>query len=1055
MHPLIILAGPTASGKSELAVTLARHLQTEIISADSIQVYKHFDIGTAKPSQKLRQTIPHHLMDILNPDEDFTSFQFKQLALQQIRNLQAAGKPPILVGGTGLYIKTLVEGFECAVEVSLETSKLIKQKIKNAGCQDAYNELKNIDPEYAKKISSQDSQRIERALAVFYSTGKKFSEFHAENQKQNPDLDFFYFVLELERNDLYNRINCRVNDMIQKGFQKEVEKLLNQGWNKQLKPFQSIGYSQMISYLNGKISFETAIDKIKQETRRYAKRQITWFKKVPNAIPITVTTEDNPESLKRRILKHLPKFILNLAFIFFNLICLQSFAYSSSNDFNKAVNQFHEKKYHHSLKSLKSTLTAKPEKNLLNQSKFLLSKIYVENNNFLEAIPHQEELLNSFPELEDYILLDYAKTLWNSGKPDKALKQLELQLVKFPQSRLRPQVSFLRAELLTSMGKFKQALQQYKKLERLLKKRLPKNKYRESSLKIIKQKIFLYEKLNQPQKAYNLYRELYVNYPNDKTSNLVFKKLQKSANNTPSPASPLTVKEQSLRIRKLLNATQFQKALKEIKTFKKKSKDSFSAKLYFYLANAYQGKRNRAKANRVFLEYLKKFPRHKRVPEANYRIGKNLWNLGNPKEAIKYFEKTIQLSKRRGWKSASYFVLGRIYEDLKDYPNSIKNYQIVAKNYPKGKYGERAAWRIGWVYFKSGNLKKAYNQFKNNTKKHSKGSLIDKNLFWMGKVSEKLKKNKQSEKIYRKLFKNYPFTYYGFQAKDKINASIIKLKKYNSSSSLIRKASFEQQQRTKNILGRSLSKRENFHFSRAVHLIQLGFYSFATLELQALGKTIRKDFNGVLWLSYWFNQAHAYKDSFRVLQLYKNYKTKAYEKNLPLEFWVNFYPPAFSQTIDSFSKKYKVDPLLVKGLIRQESLYNTYSLSPAGARGLMQIMPKTGRRIFRQIYSSKNFDVESLFQPEINIELGIHYLSKLNQKHKNNKNYILINYNAGPKVLRAWKRRFRHLKDVDVFIESIPYTETRNYIKKVIRNLRTYKFLETLESATNSSTKSF
>ncbi len=1054
MHPLIILAGPTASGKSELAVALARHLKTEIISADSIQVYKHFDIGTAKPSPTLRQTIPHHLIDILNPDETFTAFQFSQMALQQIRNLQAAGKPPILVGGTGLYIKALVEGFECAVEVNSETKKHIKQKIKNIGCQVAFEELQKFDPEYASKISPQDSQRIERALTVFYETGKKFSDFHSESQKQNLDFDFYYFVLELDRADLYDRINCRVNDMIQKGFKEEVEELLNQGWDNQLKPFQSIGYSQMVSHLNGEVPLETAIDNIKQETRRYAKRQITWFKKVSGAIPISVNIEDNPESLKEKILKYLPNFFLIWAIIFFNIISPQNFANASSNKFNKAVNQFHQKEFNSSLDNLKSIIATKPEKTLLNQTKFLMAKIYAENNNFLEAIRHQEELLKSYSELEDYILFDYAKTLWNSGKPGKALKQLDLQLVKFPQSRLRPQVSFLRAELLSSMGKFQQALQQYRSLEKLLKKRFTRKKFRESLLKIIQQKIILYKKLKQPQKAYNLYRKLYINYPNDEISSLAFDKLEQSEKNTSISASPLTIKEQTLRIRKLLNATQFQKALKEIKVLKRDSKNPFPAKLYFYLANAYQGKRNRAKANRVFFEFLKKFPHHKRVSEANYRIGKNLWNLGNPKEAIKYFEKAIHHSKRRGWKPASFFVLGRIYEDLKDYSNSIKNYQIVAKRYPKGKYGERAAWRIGWVYFKSGKLKKAFSQFKSNTKKHPKGSLVDKNLFWMGKVSENLKKTEQAEKTYKNLYKSYPFTYYGFQAKDKTNASFAKLRKHSPGSSLIKKASFKQKI-AKNILGRPLSKKEKFHFYRAAHLIQLGFHSFATLELKALDKTIRKDFNGVLWLSYWFNQAHAYTDSFRVLQLYKKYKTKSYEKKLPLEFWVNFFPPAFSKAINSYSKKYNVDPLLVKGLIRQESLYNTNSLSPAGARGLMQIMPKTGRRIFRQIDSSKEFDVDSLFQPEINIELGILYLSKLNQKHKNNKNYILINYNAGPKVLRAWKRRFRHLKDVDVFVESIPYTETRNYIKKVMRNLWTYKFLESLKSTSSLSPKSF
>jgi tetratricopeptide (TPR) repeat protein len=238
-----------------------------------------------------------------------------------------------------------------------------------------------------------------------------------------------------------------------------------------------------------------------------------------------------------------------------------------------------------------------------------------------------------------------------------------------------------------------------------------------------------------------------------------------------------------------------------------------------------------------------------------------------------------------------------------------------------------------------------------------------------------------------------------------------------------------------------LSTDAHFHHSRGVELSAIGFYEDARLEIKKLESTIRKNLSGVLWLTKLYNDAHAYSDTMRVMQLYKDFKTKLLEKDLTKNFWENFYPLAYAKAIRDNAKIFNIDPYFVKGLIRQESLFNSQVQSRAGAIGLMQIMPETGRVLYANSTKSEPFNTTILFNPETNIQLGIQYIGQLNKRFKKNKTHILISYNAGPHNLKKWLKRFSHLQDPDVFIESIPYPETRKYVKKVLRNYGIYQSL--------------
>ncbi len=276
-NKIIVICGPTASGKSELALHLAKELGAEIVSADSLQVYKYLDIGSAKPSILERKEVTHHLIDILFPDEPFSAKDFQKRADTAIEEIRKRGRIPIICGGTGLYIKALLHGmFE--ISEDKRAKETVKMRMLLYGREDLYKELLFFDPDYASKISKNDPQRIERALSVYRSTLLPFSQLQKLHNFKENRYNAFVVGIDIDKEILHRRIDERVYKMIKDGFVYEVERILSMGYNHQLKPLKSIGYKEIISYIMGNINLDEAIYRIKLETKRYAKRQITWFR---------------------------------------------------------------------------------------------------------------------------------------------------------------------------------------------------------------------------------------------------------------------------------------------------------------------------------------------------------------------------------------------------------------------------------------------------------------------------------------------------------------------------------------------------------------------------------------------------------------------------------------------------------------------------------------------------------------------------------------------------------------------------------------------------------
>lgn len=277
---VIVIGGPTASGKTSLSIELAKKINGEIISSDSMQIYKDMTIGTAKPTVEEMDGIPHHLLDFVSPDERYSVADFKRDAESAIEEILSKKKNPIVVGGTGLYIDSLVYGIEYPdIELDDEyRKKLMQEADTEEGLINLYNKAKKIDPEAIRKISPNDKKRITRILEVYNATGKTKTELEKISRINGVKYDYKVFAINMDREKLYDRINLRVDIMLEQGLIDEVENLVKKYSNFPT-AMQGLGYKEVVEFLNKEISKEEMIDKIKQESRRYAKRQLTWFRK--------------------------------------------------------------------------------------------------------------------------------------------------------------------------------------------------------------------------------------------------------------------------------------------------------------------------------------------------------------------------------------------------------------------------------------------------------------------------------------------------------------------------------------------------------------------------------------------------------------------------------------------------------------------------------------------------------------------------------------------------------------------------------------------------------
>lgn len=302
--PLIVLTGPTAVGKTNLSIRLAKKIGGEIISADSMQIYKKMNIGTAKVSPEEMAGVPHYLVDELDPGEEFNVVAFQQMAKKAMKQIYENGHIPIIVGGTGFYIQALLYDVDFSEH---ETEEKYRQELvaleQEKGREYLYEMLKQADPEYAAIVHSNNVKRVIRALEYYHETGRKLSEHNAQQRERSSPYQFVYLVLNDEREILYDQIDRRVDQMMEAGLLQEVEALVKEGYERTLVSMQGLGYKEFFDYFDGKCTLEETVDIIKRDTRRFAKRQLTWFRREKEVCWMNKQDYPDGDALFHEILK--------------------------------------------------------------------------------------------------------------------------------------------------------------------------------------------------------------------------------------------------------------------------------------------------------------------------------------------------------------------------------------------------------------------------------------------------------------------------------------------------------------------------------------------------------------------------------------------------------------------------------------------------------------------------------------------------------------------------------------------------------------------------------
>jgi len=310
--PLVALVGPTAVGKSHVAILVAKALETEVLTADSRQVYRGMDIGTDKPTAAERQGVPHRLIDLVDPDQPFNTGEFRRHALAEIARLHHEGKLPLLVGGTGLYVRTVLRGLWEGPPADWELRRSLEQEAAAKGADWLYRRLVQVDPESARRLHPNDRVKIVRALEVHHLLGRPLSEEHKRHAFAEMPFAPLLIGLTRERTALYRRVDDRVELELARGLVEETKRLMDRGYGRLLGSMKGLGYKQMAGYLAGGYDYDEAVRRLKRDTRRFAKRQMTWFRKEPGLQWLSIEDTESPAQVAERIVGEVRRFLAKM-----------------------------------------------------------------------------------------------------------------------------------------------------------------------------------------------------------------------------------------------------------------------------------------------------------------------------------------------------------------------------------------------------------------------------------------------------------------------------------------------------------------------------------------------------------------------------------------------------------------------------------------------------------------------------------------------------------------------------------------------------------------------
>ena len=311
-RPLVVLLGPTAVGKSRIAIQVAKHLDTDVLAADSRQVYRGMDIGTDKPTAEERQAVPHRLIDLVDPGDTFNAGRYRRLAIVEIERLYSAGRVPFVVGGTGLYIRTLVKGLCPAPQADPDVRADLRKLRTDRGRDGLYTELMRVDPETATRLHPNDESKVMRALEVYRLSGRPLSTMQAEHGFQETPFSALLIGLERRKETLYRRIEERIDWQLTHGMVEETRLLLGQGYGRELGSMKGLGYRQVGAYLANECDYAEMVRRFKRDTRRFAKRQMTWFRSEAGVAWLSIEDDEPYERTAKRVVARIEQFVETL-----------------------------------------------------------------------------------------------------------------------------------------------------------------------------------------------------------------------------------------------------------------------------------------------------------------------------------------------------------------------------------------------------------------------------------------------------------------------------------------------------------------------------------------------------------------------------------------------------------------------------------------------------------------------------------------------------------------------------------------------------------------------
>jgi soluble lytic murein transglycosylase len=562
-------------------------------------------------------------------------------------------------------------------------------------------------------------------------------------------------------------------------------------------------------------------------------------------------------------------------------------------------------------------------------------------------------------------------------------------------------------------------------------------------------------------RAIHAYHDVWIKYPGDPADQDVEKALAElRAGSVEVP--DLTSDELYERGRNLFRTNQYEKAIETFTKVLATDPDYPNrADVLFRNGIAQFNLGRRLEATATLEKMVQEHPRDHRVPEALYWIGKSYGKLGEREKGVKAFQKILDSYFESEWADDALFLTGNIYREANDMKKALTFYGRLAADYPESKFADSAIWWKAWAYYTAGDYKRTEQTLQELITRYPRSFLVNQARYWQGRAAEKKGDTSRAATYYGKVIKRAPYTYYGYRASERLlNIELPVLAAVNSADAEVNDvpeypdavAPQDQQDTdgppvwTAEAL-KTLSTEPSF--KKSLELMYLGMKKEAATELWSLQDGLPRKRRVLLGLSKtFFELGDYYRSLILVLRNYERY-LDGDARETPQDFWLLAYPQGYWDSILTYSRKYGQDPLFIAAIIREESQFYSEALSPAGARGVMQVMPSTGEWV-AQIIRIPGFDRAKLFDSDTAINLGTWYISHLMKRFKGDPLFVAAAYNAGPEAVASWLSRTGHGTERDEFVESIPYPETRGYVKKVFRNYAEYKRIYGKTSLTTS-----